>query len=73
MLPAEHSVSWHDAIQTKRSLCREHTVLLVVQWLGDVAAMPMVAGSTLALPTFFSFFLLFSRLRLLQVSVTYTG
>jgi len=25
------------------------------------------------LPTFFSFFLLFSRLRLLQVSVTYTG
>jgi len=28
--PVEHSVSWHDAIQRKRSLCQEHAVLLVV-------------------------------------------
>jgi len=28
--PVKHSVSWHDAIQTKRSLCQEHAVLLVV-------------------------------------------
>jgi len=45
--PVEHSVSWHDAIQTKRSLCQEHTVLLVVEWLGLTAAMPMVSGLTL--------------------------
>jgi len=57
--PDEHLVSWHDAIQRKRSLCQEHAVLLVVQWLGVTAAMPMAGGSTLALPTFFSLFLCF--------------
>jgi len=44
-------------------LCQEQAVLLVVQlqcqWLGDTAAMPMVAGSTFALPTFFCFFSFF--------------
>jgi len=34
-MPAvEDSVSWHDAIQRKRSLCQENAVLLVVQQLG---------------------------------------
>ena len=60
MLPVEHSVLWHDAIQRKRSLCLENTVLLVVQWwLGVMAAMPMVGGSTLALLTFLVFFFVF--------------
>jgi len=71
-VPAVHdSVSWHDAIQRKRSLSQENAVLLVVQWLGVTAVMQMVASSTLALPTFVLFFsLLFSRLCL---CVTFRG
>jgi len=49
-------VSWHDAVQTKRSLCQENAVLLVVQRLGVTAAMLMVFSSTLTLPTFILFF-----------------
>ena len=55
MLPDEDSVSWHDAIR-KRSLCQENAVLLEVQRLCVTAAMPMVFGSTLTLPTRFVFF-----------------
>jgi len=31
----------------------------MVKWLGDTAAMPMVAGTTLTLPTFFCLFFAF--------------
>jgi len=54
--PVEDSVSWHDAILRKRSLCQENAVLLVVQLLCVTAAMPMVFSSTLTLPTFLLFF-----------------
>jgi len=37
VLPVEDSVSWHEAIPSKRSLCQENAVLLVVQWLCDTA------------------------------------
>ena len=61
MPPVKHSDLCHDAIQRKRSLCQEHSVVLVVLWLGVTAAMPlpMVGGSTLALPTFIFFFVAF--------------
>jgi len=36
--PVEDSVSWHEAIPTKRSLCQENAVLLVVQRLCDTAS-----------------------------------
>ena len=54
------SVSWHDVIPTKRSLCQKNTVL---QHLGVTAAMPMVFGSTLTLLTFISFLCFFQALR----------
>jgi len=59
VLAFENSVSWHDAIPTKTSLCQENAVLLVVSWLCVTAAVPLVFGSTLTLPTFS---LLFFRL-----------
>ena len=58
MLPVEDSVSWHGIIPRKRSLCQEYAVLLVVQRLCVTAAMPMVFGSNLTLPTFPLFFFL---------------
>ena len=42
MPPVEDSVSWHDAIPRKRSLCQENAVLLVVLFV--TVAMPMVFG-----------------------------
>jgi len=61
MPPVKDLVSWHDAIPRKRSLCQENAVLLMVQRLCVTAAMPMVFGSTLTLPTFVSFFLEVTR------------
>ena len=55
---SQDSISWHNAMQTKRSLCQQNVVLLVVQRLGVTAVMPMVFGSTLTLPTFVLFFFL---------------
>ena len=62
MPPVKDSVSWHDAIPTKRSLCQENTVLLMVQRLCDTAAMPMVFGSTLTLRDLSFFFFAFFKL-----------
>jgi len=59
---ASRTVSWHDAITRKRSLCQENVVLLMVWRLCVTVAMVMVLGLTLTLPTFFS--LLFFRLHL---------
>ena len=55
----EHSVTWHDAIQRKKvtlsvTCCPAHGVM--VRFYGCYAK---VGDSTLALPTFFSFFLYF--------------
>ena len=59
-MPAvEDSVSWHDVIPRKRSLCQKNAILLMVHWLGVIAAMPTVFGSTLTLPTFIFFFAFF--------------
>jgi len=57
VLAVKDLVSWHDVIQRKRSFCQENAVLLM-KWLGVTSVMPMVCGSTLALPTFILFFFL---------------
>jgi len=55
-------LAWRNWIPTKRSLCLENAVLLLVQWLCVMAAMPMVFSLTLTLPTFLFFSLLLFRL-----------
>jgi len=56
--PVEHSVSWHDTIRIKGSVCHAVGVLQ----LCFTSGMPLLFSSTLTLSTSLFFFLLFSKL-----------
>ena len=57
--PAEHSVSWHDAIRIKRSVCHAISMLLVAQRLCFTSGIPLLFSSTLTMVTSVFFFFYF--------------
>ena len=59
MAPVNDSISWHDAIPRKRSLCQGNVARGVTVKCYGCYAHIIVFGSTLTLPTFFFFFAFF--------------
>ena len=52
---SDYGYACPDIIQIKGSVCRPNSANLMAYGLCIMAAMPVVFGSTLNLPTFFSF------------------